>query len=433
MRKFGFGRKQADGDDDANRSALFGKKASPAPSSDNPYAQSQPANDPYMNDSNKYAHMTPYQQARARLPDPQTNGLPNRPSPQNGHAAPPPRTNSNFSSTSAAPPYSANGYTNDGYGAPSGYGASKYSNSNGYGARQGGYGGLGQTDNDADTNRDALFSGARERYDQRQTQPNDQDGGNAGSGVNSGSKYGGYGEQRELTEEEQEEAEIDDIKRQIKQEKLATVQTSANAARVAEEAVDVAMQTIARLGVQGERLNYTESLIDRGTIAGRDAEQQTKKLKSLNRSMFAVHVGNPFTTSKRQREIEQRALEEHRADRDLRETTRKDGYLGNQRLEAAFKQVNASATTSVYAKPSAAEKSKYAFEDEGDEENEDAERQIDTNFNRIARGVSQLHSAAYIERDIIEAQNEVIERVGKKSDNLSDTTAVQTRRLQTIR
>ncbi|KAI1802238.1 hypothetical protein F4811DRAFT_530574 [Daldinia bambusicola] len=434
MKKFTFGRKKAD-DDDANRQALFGKKGSPAPSSDSPYMQSQPANDPYVNDNNKYAHMTPYQQARARLPEPQANGLPSRPSPQNGYAAPS-HTNtgdSGYSSASTAGPNYANGFANDKYGAPSGYGASKYSNSNGYGARPGGYGGLGRTDsNDTDANRDVLFSGARERYDQQQTSQQDGTYGASGADTN-GSKYGGYGEQRELTAEEQEENEIDDIKRQIKQEKLATAQTAENAARIAEETVDVAMQTIARLGVQGERINHTEKLIDKGSISSREAEQGSKKLKSLNRSMFAVHVQNPFTKGRRAAEMEQQALDEHRADRELRESTRKDGYISNQRLEDAFRQIEAGAKHNVYEKPSAAEKSKYAFEDDDDDENQESERRIDEGINRLAMGVSKLQSAAYAEREIIESQNEVIDRVGKKSDKLSDSTAVTTRRLQTIR
>ncbi|KAI1643929.1 uncharacterized protein F4817DRAFT_233920 [Daldinia loculata] len=439
MRKFGFGRKHADGDDDANRSALFGKKASPAPPSDNPYAQSQPANDPYMTDNNKYAHMTNYQKARAQLPDPPANGLPSKPSPQNGYGVPPARTNSGYSSTTAAPPYSAGGYANDRYGAPSGYGSGKYSNSNGYAgaqtsgaARTGGYGGLGRTDsNDTDANRDALFSGARERVDQQQT--GQQNGTYGSSGADSGSKYGGYGEQRELTAEEQEEMEVDDIKRQIKDEKLATARTAENGARIAEQAVGVALQTVARLGAQSDSLNYTESLVDRGSMASREAEQSTKKLKSLNRSMFAVHVSNPFTTSKRTAEMEQKVLEQHRADRELREATRKDGYVGNQRMEAAFRQIESTPVTNGYQKPSAAEKSKYAFEDEDDEETNEAEDTTNNAIESMTRNAAILNKAAHVIGNEVDIQNKMIDRIGSKSDQLSDQTVVHTRRLQTIR
>ncbi|KAI1412584.1 hypothetical protein F5Y13DRAFT_163035 [Hypoxylon sp. FL1857] len=436
MKKFPFGKKN--GDDDANRSALFGRKGSPA-SSDNPYAQPPPANDPYMADNNKYANMTAYQQVRANLPDRSAGGLPSRPSPQNGPGAPLSRNDSNYSSASAPPPYSSapapGGYANDRYGAPSGYGAGKYSNSNSYGsassARPGGYGGLGRTDsNDTDANRDALFAGAQERYGQQG--PSEQGGAYGASGADSGSsKYGGYGEQRELTEEEKEEAEVDDIKRQIKQERFATKQTSANIARLAEDTAGFAAQITARVGYQTERLNHTESLIDRGSMSSREAEDQTKKLKSLNRSMFAVHVSNPFTAKKRTAEMEQKVLDQNRADRELRETTRKEGYLGNQRMETAFREAEASKKKDVWQKQSAAERSKYAFED--DAEDDEMEEDIDNNMEKTSQALSQMNTYAKVLSNEFDHQNKMIDRIGNKSDKLSDATAVQTRRLKTIR
>ncbi|KAI1142820.1 hypothetical protein F5Y05DRAFT_408269 [Hypoxylon sp. FL0543] len=449
MKKFSFGKRQAIGEDDASRSALFGKKGSPAPSSDNPYAQPPPANDPYMNDNNKYAHMTPYQQVRANLSDRSVSGLPSRPSPQNGRGAPLSRNDSSSSSASAPPPYSntqappysstqaPGGYANNKYGTNSGYGASKYSNSNGYGAassvRPGGYGGLGRTDsNDTDANRDALFSGARERNVQRETNGNNGAYDVSGaSGADLGtSKYGGYGEQRELTEEEQEEAEIDDIKHKIKEETESTIQTAHNVIHYINVANETSDQTLARLGAQGERLNYTESLIDKGSMQSREAEEGTKKLKSLNRSMFAVHVGNPFTAKKRTAEAEQRVIEQNQADRELREATRKEGYLGNQRMETAFREVEASKKKNVYQRQSAAERSKYEFEADP---NDDAEDRLDDAFELMHGGLSTLHTKAVIMGDEVAIQNKVIDRIGSKSDKLSDATAVQTRRLKTIR
>ncbi|KAI0385785.1 hypothetical protein F5Y04DRAFT_156780 [Hypomontagnella monticulosa] len=455
MKKFGFGKKNSDGDDDANRSALFGKKGSQGPPpSDNPYAQSQPANDPYMNDNNKYANippnMTPYQQARARLPD-RSGGLPSGPSPQNRYGPPPvSRNDSNYSSNSAPPAYPGaqqaptGGYANDRYGTSSGYGAGKYNNSNSYGApasgpaRQGGYGGLGRSNsNDTDANRDALFTGARERYDQQQTR--NVNGGGAGSGAygSSGadadnSKYGGYGEQRELTEEEQYEADVQNNKDSIRQVKQDTVRTTQNISRIVDQTLDVAYQTTARLGAQAERLNNTESNLDKGSMASREAEEQTKKLKSLNRSMFAVHVGNPFTAKRRNAEMEQQALDQNRSDRELRESTRKEGYMANQRMESQFREVErASAKDHVWKKQSAAERSKYQFE--ADEEDDQMEDDIEENMAHASRGITALKGLANVMGDELNSQNKMIDRIGTKSDQLSDATAIQTRRLKTIR
>src|SRR4051812_21310020 len=117
MKKFGFSRKGEEGDD-PNRSALFGrKKSSPAPSSDNPYArQTNAAADPYA-DTAKYANMTPYQQAKAQLPnDPrgQPAGM--------GQGSP--------------APASSSGYGPERYGSGGGYGSNRYDS----GASSGQYG-----------------------------------------------------------------------------------------------------------------------------------------------------------------------------------------------------------------------------------------------------------------------------------------------------
>jgi hypothetical protein len=446
MKKFGFGKK-SDGDDDSNRAALFGnKKGSPAPSA-NPYAQPAPANDPYTAAAppmtGAQSAYKSYQNAPigGGLPGgPRAGGLPGGPrgggglpgGPRGGGGLPggprgaPPlnRNASSASNETAPPPYndnpSSSGYGSEKYGAASGYGSNRYdSSSAGAGssqrARGGGYGGLGRTDSDdQDTNRDALFSGARERYDQRvQQPPPPQSTGSYGtSGAGSSAGYGGYGEQRELTAEEQEEQEVADVKRQIKETKLASANSAQNSERIAAQAVETALGTYARLGAQHERLNYTEGLLDKASISTREAEGQTRKLKSLNRSMFAVHVGNPFTSSKKSAEMEQKILEQSRADRDLREQTRKAGWQANQHMEAGFKEIEAERSTDKWQRASSAEKSKYQFED--DSEDEETENRIDESMARTANHVSTLNSVARLMAKEIDTQNEVIDRLGGK-------------------
>lgn len=453
MKKFGFGKK-SDGDD---------RKGSPAPS-DNPYAQSSPANDPYTAAAppmtGAQATYKSYQNAPiGGLPGgPRAGGLPGGPrgggglpgGPRGGGglpggprgAAPSLNRNASSASNETAPPAyndtppASSGYGSEKYGAASGYGSNRYDSSSAdtqgpsqraRGGGGGGYGGLGRTDSDdQDTNRDALFSGARERYDQRvQQPPAPRSGGSYGtSGAGSSAGYGGYGEQRELTAEEQEEQEVADVKRQIKETKLASANSAQNSERIAAQAVETAMGTYARLGAQHERLNYTESLLDKASISTREAEGQTRKLKSLNRSMFAVHVGNPFTSSKKSAEMEQKILEQSRADRELRETTRKAGWQANQGMEAGFKEIEAERNTDKWQRASAAEKSKYQFED--DSEDEDAENRIDEAMARTAGHVSTLNSVARLMAKEIDTQNEVIDRLGGKVRLLSNISRIVT-------
>ncbi|KAI4869263.1 hypothetical protein F4820DRAFT_444384 [Hypoxylon rubiginosum] len=453
MKKFGFGKKQSDGGDDANRSALFGKKGSPGPASDNPYAQSQPANDPYMNDTNKYAHMTPYQKARTTVQEDRPVGLPSGPGPRSGYGGPAlARNPSSTSSATTLPPYSnanptanqqpSSGYSNDRYGTSSGYGTSKYTSnsygggSNTGGGRSGGYGGLGRVDsNSTDANRDALFSGVQERNAQKQQDQPDSYGASGVSGADPGaSKYGGYGEQRELTAEEKDYEEYKNIKQEIRDTTKASVQSTENSMRALNQSLELSTQTYARLGGQNERLHETEQTLDRGVENQRYGDAQTKKLKTLNRSMFAVHVKNPFTEKRKTAEEEAKILSQSQYDREVRDSTRRDRYAQNARMESAFRDMNLDDQTSSFSKPNRNDRNKYTLEDDSDEEgandlNNDND-QIDNNLHMMHGGVVKLNRIAKAMGDELDHGNGLIDRIGSKTESLDDRLKLTTRTLK---
>ena len=238
MKKFGFGKK-GDGDEDSNRSALFGSrsknKSTPA---ENPYAAAAIAADPY---------------AQAKLRVGVTSGQ-RGPSPSNQSG--PPRSNGGFAPATSQSSYGVinstytddgkfqgsdakngpgpgfqgtGGYGSDKFGAPGGYGSDRYepgsrsqqpeATSSKYGA--GGYGGLGRLNSSetVDDNRDALFGGAKERVQQKtqhqtgygQPPPYDElNGRGSESGGYGGGESQGYGayDDRQLTQEEEEEEDV---------------------------------------------------------------------------------------------------------------------------------------------------------------------------------------------------------------------------------
>jgi len=435
MKKFGFGKKDksAGGDDDANRSALFGKKSASGPApTENPYAQAGPSNDPYT-DSQKY--VSPYQQARNNLgppaqgPGPQgrPGGLPSGPGVR--------RQDSGSSTATAPPPYSnaspaSGGYSNEKYGAPSGYGGNKYASSGApsgaQAQRPGGYGGFGRTDsNGTDDNRDALFSGAQQRQQQQRVSNN-----NNAYAANSGAgKYGGYGEDRELTAQEQEDREADDIKDEIRDIRQQSKNTVMNSEAITNQILENASATYARLGAQHERLNYTEQQLDHGSLAARHARTQgLKELQYHSRSMWNPGVKNPFTSNKRNQDYETALLEQNHKDRATREATRQEGYNANMNMEQGFKSLSGTDPSRGAWKPtSAAERSKYTFE-----EGESDEEEIDQGLERLSNNVHKINLAARLIGDEIDSQNALIDRLGTKSDALSDTTLLNTATLQKI-
>ncbi|OWT42826.1 serine/threonine dehydratase, pyridoxal-phosphate-binding site [Pochonia chlamydosporia 170] len=380
MKKFGFGKKG----DDGGR-----KKSSQSSQADNPYAQ-QGANDPYT-DSAKYANMSPYQQARAgaiagqQKSSPSSNEQGGRPSGGNGSG------NQSLASSSSYGPPSSTGYGADRYGSGGGYGSDRYNNSASGARGPGGYGGFSQSNDGRDESREAAFSGPSDRQPQGlQSSPapattSYTSYSQPGAG---GDSYGGYGEQRELTAEEQEEAEYRAIlaeKRQIQQESSSSVSRSVQMARQANE---VGQATLARLGVQGERLHNTEKNLDLAANQNKVAQDRAAELKTLNRSMFAVHVGNPFTSKARQQKADEDVLTRYRSERDQREATRQDAYSSNQRMESTFKEINAADRP----RPQTRKKDygKFNLEDEDEEANR-IEDDIDAGLDELGQQVSMMN------------------------------------------
>ncbi|KAH7326752.1 hypothetical protein B0I35DRAFT_508903 [Stachybotrys elegans] len=419
LQKFGFSRKGDDASDDSNRNALFGrKKASPAAQSDNPYAQ-QNASDPYA-DSQKYANMTPYQKARAEVGG-GPGGAPS-PAPQNsgpgGYGAP------------------SSGYGADRYGSGGGYGSNRYNSAPPPAASArgpGGYGGFGRQGDEPDDNRDALFSGAQER------QANKQQSGPAGGAYGQtgatgspgaqGGTYGGYGEDRELTAEEQEEADVQNIlaeKRRIQQESASSVGRSLAMAQAANE---VGRATLARLGAQGERLHNTEKNLDLAANQNKIAQDRAAELKTLNRSMFAVHVGNPFTSKQRQARADEQVMERHRSEREQREATRREGYNATQRMESTFRDIN----NAGGPRPQARKKDYGKFNLDDEEGADEIEDQIDDGLNELSNQVSMMNMVGRAIGREVDQQNNQIGRIMEKSDAVDDATRMNRERLARIK
>ncbi|KAH9888237.1 hypothetical protein F4778DRAFT_786051 [Xylariomycetidae sp. FL2044] len=445
MKKFGFGKKSAEVDDDTNRSTLFGKRGSPAPS-DNPYAQSKPANDPYMNDTNKYANVSPYQQARAGLSsDPRAGGLPSGPGPRNGYGAPLSRNDSHASSTTAVSNgTSPGGYTNDRYGTSSGYGSNKYS-SGGFGngtthsGRQGGYGGLGHSNSDdTDVNRDALFSGVQNRNMQQNNNNKNEIAQSGAYGQSAADpdarKYGGYGEERELTEEEKANEDVKQIKGDMHgymdQDVVGIDKSNAIAENIM---MNIAPGSLARLGAQNERLHATEQHLDSAISSQRHAHDQTRKLKSLNRSMFAVHVKNPFTEGSRTAKGETEAMAQHQADRELREASRREKYAQGAHMESTFRDLNRTEVPASFSRADRGKKSKYVMEDESDEELIQKNDHIEDGIVKLSGTMTTIHGMTVEIGKQIDHSNKLTDRIADKTDKASDKFVAINHTLNRIR
>ena len=437
MGKFGFGKKGED-DEDSKRSALFSrsKNKSPNPAT-NPYAQPASASDPYTQAKLRVSQGLP---AREPSPGPgATNGGRNGGSNPGGYGEDVKRGENGFPAASPSGGYGglqggsggASRYGADKYGAPSGYGGDKYGTgeaapqSNGSGSRYGpgGYGGLGAP-SAPDEDRDALFGGARERLQQRTQRPggapppygadygqhDSTAPGGYGAAPNS-SSHGAYAD-RQLTTEEEEEEDVEATKQQIKFIKQEDVSSTRNALRIAAQAEETGQSTLARLGAQSERIHNAEKNLDLTANKNRVAEDKEKELKQLNKSMFAVHVSNPFTASSRRQARDDAVMDRHQMEREQREATRRAGYDTSQRMNKTFQELSKEGKAPKPGQSSLAERAKYQFE--ADEEDDEMENEIDANLTALSGAATRLNGLARATGTALEEDNRHLERINAK-------------------
>ena len=402
---FGLKKGEKDADLDSKKASLFGSRSkssnnSPAPAT-SPYAVPQQSSDPYASrNNNPYATQNgmndPYApKSQSSLTQPPTssfgslslNSQPGGPPAYNRGPSPQP----NRYEKSPVPPGGYGGgpsrYQNSGsYGQTGGYGSDPYGNQqqSRYGA--GGYGGLGRSNSQdttsTDAGRNALFGDAATRAAQSQSTAQQYSGGDSSYANTGGS--GGYDSynnppdpDRELTAEEQEDQDVNAAKSEIRFIKQQDVASTRNARRIAEQAEQTGRDTLARLGAQGERIHNTERNLDMSSNQNRLAADKAGELKTLNRSMFAVHVANPFTAKKREEAANAIALEKHQAERAQRDATQAQAYSSQARAQQQQRDVSGNIIRPG-AKSNLAERAKYQFE--ADSEDEEMENEIDDNL-----------------------------------------------------
>ncbi|KAK2749237.1 Meiosis-specific subunit of the t-SNARE complex [Myotisia sp. PD_48] len=411
MKKFGFGRKEDS--DDGNRSALFGSRSKNKPTAtptSNPYAQPPPSSDPYS----------------------QPNS---RPSGYGGMSKPGLDSKSSYTGTDHGKSPASSGFSPGQQGGQSGYGRDQYGGSPATGgSRHGssGYGGLGRVDpndpNAADSNRDALFGGARSRLQERQQTSSAPPSYRTAASEAGDPTEPGYGNttgsykpyvDRQLTAEEEEEEDIQAAKQDIRLMKQKDVASTRNALRAAEEAEQAGRDALERLGTQGERIHNTEKNLDLSSNQNRVAQEKAAELKRLNKSMFAMRVANPFTSAERQRRRDEAIIDRHQDERLQREETRLAAYRTEQRREQASKEI-AKGGNPVGGRPQVnlAERSKYQFEQ--DSEDDEMENEIDANLDALYGAATRLNGLARATGREIDEQTPHVERVIGKSDRVDD-------------
>ena len=123
-------------------------------------------------------------------------------------------------------------------------------------------------------------------------------------------------------------------------------------------------------------------------------------------------------------------MEQARKDREERDATRTAAWSSNARAQDQARRLN-NPMAGTKAKPSLAERSKYQFE--ADSEDEEMENEIDNNLGLLHGAASRLKQLGLAMGDEVDAQNRHIERIGGKVDKVDDEIALNRSRLDRIR
>lgn len=165
--------------------------------------------------------------------------------------------------------------------------------------------------------------------------------------------------------------------------KQQDVSSTRNALRLAEQAEATGRDTLARLGAQGERIHNTERNLDMSSSQNRIAEEKARELKTLNKSMFAMHVSNPFTSGARREERDRKVMETHRLEREQRDATRKAAWETSARGSEAAKGIGGRPGGTGAGKSTLADRAKFQFE--ADSEDDEMENEIDNNLDQLRK------------------------------------------------
>jgi len=144
---------------------------------------------------------------------------------------------------------------------------------------------------------------------------------------------------------------------------------------------------------------------------------------------FIRHVANPFTSKQRVEEREAAVLEQARLDREQRDATRSEAWSSSARAQKQATQLNKPSTG--MKKSSLAERSKYQFE--ADSEDEGMEDEIDQNLDLLHGAAGRLKNLSLAMGEEVDAQNRHIERIGGKVDRVDDEIALNRSRLDRIK
>ncbi|KAK9365938.1 hypothetical protein V1509DRAFT_631510 [Lipomyces kononenkoae] len=257
------------------------------------------------------------------------------------------------------------------------------------------------------------------------------------------SAYGGNHVLDSEHEHDIDDTEIQAMKEQMKYVKKESLTSAQKARAYAEQAEASGLRTLKMLGEQGDQIANAErsmAITENNTKLGED---YARELKTLNRSMFAVHVSNPFNSRRRLQEKEQKIRDTFQNQQLEREENRRTQYNAQQRVGSAMgnlpgeRRRQLTATELRYREQMARQKADLAqasrFQFEPDDEDFEVERDIDATLDDVSAAANRLNSMAKSINTELESQNQRVSKLNQKTQEVEIGVHLNTSRLAKIR
>ncbi|KAF5092325.1 hypothetical protein D0Z03_002921 [Geotrichum reessii] len=248
------------------------------------------------------------------------------------------------------------------------------------------------------------------------------------------SSNGGGSDQYENSAEPEEinseDEDVEAIRQQVRFLKKDTVNETRNALQSAARAEESGRNALGMLGAQGERIANTERSLALAETQNKIAEEKARELKTLNRSMFAVHVKNPFTAKRNLQMKEEAIKNEKRMEQIHREEQRAISYQSQQRVTDGL-LTHTSTAQKYAAQRRGVDRSKYMVGD-GDSEDEEMEAEIERNLDSLSHAASRLNKLALTANAEIIEQNKRLDHIADTTDKLDMNVHLNTTRLSNI-
>lgn len=240
--------------------------------------------------------------------------------------------------------------------------------------------------------------------------------------------------EEEQRQQQEEDNAVDELKQQIKFTKQSSVASTRNTLKMAQEAEMSGMNTLGLLGHQSEKLNNVERNLDLMNVQNSIADEKVSELQKLNRSLWAVHVSNPFNSKRRKQEREEKIKNKKIEEKAIMDQTNQGIIESTNRIENAMNDNvrNISDVRDRYERKDILNRAqKYQFEN--DSEDDEMEVEIDRNLDKIQQVSGRLKKLAQAAGAEIDSQQERIKHIEDNTDDLDIKIHVNTTKLSTIK